>query len=137
MKRLFSITITSICCLLLLNFVHTKLTKNIIAQKATIDPVKIEEYENESKEDGIAQAQQMEFELTKDVSLGYIPKYRLVNAYQNLMTERKLIPNTPNNVSAFLGRCFDFPLPNCKATSLNFFSSQPSPFSENILFNSL
>ena len=64
------------------------------------DPIKINEEEDETGEDGIAQAQQMEFELTKDVSLGYIPKYRLVNAYQKLMANRKLRPNSPANVSA-------------------------------------
>ena len=101
MKRLLLFTLSGIgCFFLLLNLSHTKLTKNIIARRAATYPIKIGEDENEAKEDGIAQAQQMEFELTKDVSLGYIPKYRLVNAYQNLMAKRRLSPNTPNNVSA-------------------------------------
>ena len=71
-----------------------------------VDPIKIGEEEDETHEDGIAQAQQMEFELTKDVSLGYIPKYRLVNAYQKLMANRRLSPNSPS-------QCFrTYPGPN-------------------------
>ena len=100
MKKLLFITSIGICCLCLFSLLHTKLPKNIIAQKSKIDPVKIGENENEADEDGILQAQQMEFELTKDVSLGYIPKFRLVNAYENLMTQRKLSPNTPSGISA-------------------------------------
>lgn len=102
MKKLLFITSIGICCLFLFSLLHNKLPKNIIAQKSKIDPVIIEENENEDEagEDGILQAQQMEFELTKDVSLGYIPKFRLVNAYENLMTKRRLSPNTPNGISA-------------------------------------
>ncbi|MDP4264494.1 MAG: T9SS type A sorting domain-containing protein [Bacteroidota bacterium] len=44
--------------------------------------------EKEEKEDGIRLAMEMEFEMTKDVSLGYVPKNRLVNALDNLMRER-------------------------------------------------
>ena len=54
--------------------------------------VKIEKEEDEEeneKEDGILEAQKMEFELTKDVSLGYVPQNRLINAYSNLMLQRK------------------------------------------------
>lgn len=39
-------------------------------------------------EDGILLAQQQEFEMTKDISLGYIPKQRLINAYEDLMAQR-------------------------------------------------
>ena len=54
-------------------------------------------------EDGIAEAQKLEFELTKDVALGYIPKYRLINAYSDLMAQRQRVtnaPNTPASISA-------------------------------------
>ena len=40
---------------------------------------KITETETEA-EDGIKEAQDMEFKLTRDVSLGYIPKDRLIKA---------------------------------------------------------
>ncbi len=33
------------------------------------------------KQDGIREAQEMEFEMTKDVALGYVPKDRLIAAY--------------------------------------------------------
>jgi trimeric autotransporter adhesin len=39
-------------------------------------------------EDGISAAQKMEFEQTKDISLGYIPKYRLIQATEDLKTAR-------------------------------------------------
>ena len=49
---------------------------------------KDEEEENE-KEDGIMEAQKQNFEMTKDVSLGYVPQERLINAFQKLMIERR------------------------------------------------
>ena len=101
MKKTLLITVSFVCGFLLIwNLFHLKLAKSITAKRIEAYPVKIAEDENEVAEDGIAQAQAQEFELTKDVSLGYIPKYRLVNAYENLMAKRKLSPNTPANVSA-------------------------------------
>jgi trimeric autotransporter adhesin len=41
------------------------------------------------EEDGIREAQEMEFELTKDVRLGYVPADRLVKAYNNIVMERR------------------------------------------------
>jgi trimeric autotransporter adhesin len=48
-------------------------------------------YDNNTaeKEDGIREAQEMEFEKTKDIALGYVPKERLINAYENMMQMRK------------------------------------------------
>lgn len=40
------------------------------------------------EQDGILEAQRMEFEMTKDVSLGYIPKYRLIQATEELKAAR-------------------------------------------------
>jgi trimeric autotransporter adhesin len=40
------------------------------------------------KQDGIAETQKMEFELTRDVKLGYIPKNRLIRAAEDLKTAR-------------------------------------------------
>lgn len=54
--------------------------------------------EGEEKEDGIREAQEMEFERTKDISLGYVPKDRLVLAYNNLLMERRSGIN--NRISA-------------------------------------
>jgi trimeric autotransporter adhesin len=50
--------------------------------------------ENEEKEDGIREIQEMEFERTKDMALGYVPKTRLIDAYEKLMLDRK---NGDNN----------------------------------------
>ncbi len=45
--------------------------------------------ENEvENEDGIAEAEQMEFENTKDVKLGYIPRNRLISAVEDLRIAR-------------------------------------------------
>ncbi len=54
--------------------------------------------EGEEKEDGIREAQEMELERTKDIKLGYVPKNRLVLAYNNLLMERRSGIN--NRVSA-------------------------------------
>ena len=71
------------------------------SEKSSSLPIKISEENNVvDNEDGIAEAQKLEFELTKDISLGYIPKYRLVNAFEDLMVQRHRITNSPNNISA-------------------------------------
>lgn len=104
MKKSFLASFSIFCCsIFLLGIIHFKYAKrNIIAHGVSANPVKIEadEDEDETGEDGIKAAQEMEFELTKDVSLGYIPKFRLINAYQNLLAQRRLRPNTPNGVSS-------------------------------------
>src|SRR5687768_12250447 len=51
------------------------------------------------KQDGIMQTQQMEFDLTRDVSLGYIPKDRLVSAHQEILRQRR--ENGINRTTAF------------------------------------
>lgn len=51
------------------------------------------------KSDGIASAQEMEFEITRDVSLGYIPKNRLVEANQEILRKRRL--NGTDRTNAF------------------------------------
>jgi len=43
----------------------------------------------EEKEDGIRLAQEQEFEMTKDVSLGYIPLNRLISATEELKAARR------------------------------------------------
>lgn len=48
-----------------------------------------ENEQSEEKEDGIRESQEMEFERTKDIKLGYVPKNRLVLAYNNLQMERR------------------------------------------------
>ncbi len=44
--------------------------------------------DGEENEDGIRLAQEMEFEMTKDISLGYVPKYRLIQAIEELRIAR-------------------------------------------------
>lgn len=55
---------------------------------------------NDEKEDGIKEAMEMEFERTKDVKLGYVPKERLVNAYNKLVAERR--SGISNRISALV-----------------------------------
>ncbi len=77
------------------SFYHLKSDKNI-ADKS----IKTENENNVvDREDGILLAQKQEFEMTKDISLGYVPKYRLINAYENLMRQR-LLGNSPNTTTA-------------------------------------
>jgi len=56
--------------------------------------------ESDEKEDGIKEAMEMEFERTKDVKLGYVPKERLVNAYNKLVAERR--SGISNRISALV-----------------------------------
>lgn len=47
------------------------------------------EIENEEGEDGIREALEMEWEMTRDLKLGYVPRTRLVTAYNDLMLARR------------------------------------------------
>jgi len=52
------------------------------------DPL-IQSADHEEKEDGIRESQEMEFQLTKDPKRGYVPKQRLIAAYEKLAAERR------------------------------------------------
>ena len=52
------------------------------------------------KQDGIREAQEMEFEMTKDVALGYVPKDRLIAAYEKMVDDRKNGSNGPSSALA-------------------------------------
>jgi len=92
-KKLLLLTIT-LCSL----FFYQCTLKNNQQSSEKDELVKIQDNESEEKEDGIREIQEMEFEMTKDLKLGYIPKYRLVDAYEKLMLERKT--NGPSAVNA-------------------------------------
>ncbi|HEY6063471.1 MAG TPA: sialidase family protein, partial [Chitinophagaceae bacterium] len=68
----------------LLIFYHGKPAKINADQGIAIENRDIKE----DKEDGIRLAMEQEFEMTKDISLGYVPKYRLINALKDLMIQR-------------------------------------------------
>lgn len=55
---------------------------------------------DEEREDGILLSQQQEFEMTKDVSLGFVPKYRLISAYENTLRQRQMRTNSTASVEA-------------------------------------
>jgi hypothetical protein len=48
-----------------------------------------EETEDKENEDGAYESLMMEYEMTRDPKLGYVPRNRLVSAYENLMAERR------------------------------------------------
>src|SRR5678815_3152646 len=58
------------------------------------------ENENQERDDGILLTQQQEFERTKDITLGYIPKYRLINAYEKSVQQRQMRTNFTSSVEA-------------------------------------
>ncbi|MEP6928063.1 MAG: T9SS type A sorting domain-containing protein [Ginsengibacter sp.] len=98
MKKNFLLIIASIFCLYLLWNLFDVKSETIYKES-----IKISDENNViDNEDGIAEAQKLEFELTKDISLGYIPKYRLVNAFEDLMVQRQKITNSPNNISSLI-----------------------------------
>ena len=66
-------------------------------------------------EDGILLAQKQEFELTKDINLGFIPKYRLIEAVEELKRQRAL-SNTLNNPTSVPGLLWSERGPNTDAT---------------------
>lgn len=51
--------------------------------------IEIEGEEEAENEDGIKEAMEMDFEMTKDPKLGYVPAFRLVNAYNSILMERR------------------------------------------------
>ncbi len=67
----------------LLTQCSTDSSRSVVAEDVAI------EMDNEENEDGIRLAQEQEFEMTKDVSLGYIPVDRLIRANEELKAARK------------------------------------------------
>ncbi len=85
MKKLFFIT-TALCCSLFF-FQCNYSGKSSAGADA---PVENEVVKNEEEEqDGIREAMEMEFELTKDPKLGFVPRQRLATAYEKLYEARK------------------------------------------------
>jgi hypothetical protein len=62
----------------------------LIVTQYSLRPHNSEKGNEKEREDGILLAQQQEFEMTKDISLGYIPKYRLIKAYENSLLQKQL-----------------------------------------------
>ena len=56
--------------------------------------------EEEENEDGIREAQEMEFEMTRDPKLGYIPANRLIKAFDDISRERKAGRYFPGRTNA-------------------------------------
>jgi hypothetical protein len=48
-----------------------------------------QEAESEDEQDGIMQALQQDFEMTRDLRLGYVPEYRLVSATSEIIAQRR------------------------------------------------
>ena len=98
MKKTIFLSLAGLVCIFLFwNLLPVKRAHNIPAHGVMAQPIERDEDNKEADdEDGIAEAQKLEFELTKDVKLGYIPKFRLVNAYKKLVAERELSLNTPS-----------------------------------------
>jgi len=59
------------------------------------------EFEQAENEDGIRFIQQHEFEITKDPRLGIVPKYRLIQANDNLLRQRKARENSTSQTQGF------------------------------------
>jgi len=72
---------------------HTITAKAVLAERLRDDE------EEKDREDGIRETQEQEFEVTKDIRLGYIPRQRLITAYQALMRNRALRANAPNTAN--------------------------------------
>jgi hypothetical protein len=82
MKKILNVTVL-LCCICLIISCNTEKNKY-----NSDDPVS-QSADSEEKEDGIRESQEMEFQLTKDPKLGYVPQQRLINAYEKLAAERR------------------------------------------------
>ena len=72
----------------------------LILDRHSVNLSHCENENEEEREDGILLTQQQEFERTKDVTLGYIPKFRLINAYENSIRQRQMRTNFTTSVEA-------------------------------------
>lgn len=69
---------------------YWSVNKSITGNVQSIDTVKFEtEDEGEEKEDGIRESMEMDFNMTKDIKLGYVPKDRLIVAQERLARLRR------------------------------------------------
>ncbi len=93
-KHLHTLAIIT-CAFIFLQCNQVNNNKTKTENQETTDVNKLDKSE---KQDGILESQKMEFEMTKDVSLGYVPKDRLVAAYTDYIEEQKLGIN--NKISA-------------------------------------
>src|SRR6476620_8355110 len=87
---LFASILLSFTCFL---FLH-----NISAHAPSTEETEMEQGE---KEDGIKIIQQHEFDITKDPALGFIPKYRLIQANVRLLKQRKARENSTSQTQGF------------------------------------
>lgn len=73
---------------------------SVFLQNGIFLPRYSEKDNEKEREDGILLSQQQEFEMTKDLALGAIPKYRLINAYENSLVQRQMRTNSTSSVEA-------------------------------------
>jgi len=66
-----------------------------------VPPTEEADMEQGEKEDGIKIIQQHEFDITKDPSLGFVPKYRLIQANVRLLMQRKARENSTSQTQGF------------------------------------
>ena len=81
-KSTFLSAIAVLGIFLFWNFFYNSKSLKIASEESAQNKNEAEE------EDGILLAQQQEFKMTRDISLGYIPKGRLINAYEDLMRQK-------------------------------------------------
>ena len=86
MKLRSIFTIVFCTSLLIHQWIFPLFDKNISIEAGTAGGF---ELENEEEEDGIREALEMEWEMTRDLKLGFVPRTRLVNAYNQLLEARR------------------------------------------------
>ena len=84
LRSLFTIVFCS--ALLIHQWVLPFYNKNVSVEGYTASG---SELENEEEEDGIREALEMEWEMTRDLKLGFVPRTRLVSAYNQLLEARR------------------------------------------------
>jgi trimeric autotransporter adhesin len=96
MRRILLLTAAAACGL----FLFYRVVKSH-KMDPMIGKVSVDKMGKEQNEDGIREAMEMEFEATKDVSLGYVPKNRLTVAVNNLIKQRRHGASRMEKTNAF------------------------------------
>ena len=87
MKKLVSIIALFYCGTTLVSCNTDR--NNKVAEYRIDEPSGSDETEKKENEDGAYESLMMEYEMTRDPKLGYVPRHRLVRAYEDLMIERR------------------------------------------------
>ena len=92
MRKIIFLSLAALCCIILIWKLYPK-SSNDRFSKNYYEVEDEKENGKEDDEDGIKEVQELEFEITKDIKLGYIPLSRLIATTENFARQRILQKN--------------------------------------------